>query len=346
MNRKDEHVSLTKAFHGKHQNSFDDVRFVHHSLPNMDVREADISTKVAGFSFKQPFFINAMTGGSGKTGEINRKLGEVAKETGLLIATGSVSSAIRDSSLASSFTSIRESNPDGIIFANIGAGNTVEHAKKAVELFQANGLQIHLNAPQELIMPEGDREFSNWKENIAQIVQTLKVPVVVKEVGFGMSRETMKELEALGVKIIDVSGAGGTNFAQIENARRKKRELDFLENWGQSTVLSLLEAEEFRTTGTVLASGGIRTALDVVKALALGATSVGVSATFLTYLLDNGVDTTIDFIHQWEKEIQLIFTMLGAKTIEELQRTALLFSGDTRNWAVDRGIPIKKISQR
>lgn len=147
---------------------------------------------------------------------INQQLGIIAKETGLLVATGSVSAALKDASLADTYQIMRKENPDGLIFANIGAGLGVEEAKRALDLFQANALQIHVNVPQELVMPEGDRDFTNWLTKIEAIVQAVEVPVIVKEVGFGMSQETLEKLTSIGVQAADVSGQGGTSFTQIE----------------------------------------------------------------------------------------------------------------------------------
>ncbi|MGO2697161.1 MAG: type 2 isopentenyl-diphosphate Delta-isomerase, partial [Enterococcus faecalis] len=231
MNRKDEHLSLAKAFHKKKSNDFDRVRFVHQSFAESAVNEVDISTSFLSFQLPQPFYVNAMTGGSQRAKEINQQLGIIAKETGLLVATGSVSAALKDASLADTYQIMRKENPDGLIFANIGAGLGVEEAKRALDLFQANALQIHVNVPQELVMPEGDRDFTNWLTKIEAIVQAVEVPVIVKEVGFGMSQETLEKLTSIGVQAADVSGQGGTSFTQIENARRKKRELSFLDDW-------------------------------------------------------------------------------------------------------------------
>ncbi|TKK90281.1 type 2 isopentenyl-diphosphate Delta-isomerase, partial [Enterococcus faecalis] len=252
MNRKDEHLSLAKAFHKEKSNDFDRVRFVHQSFAESAVNEVDISTSFLSFQLPQPFYVNAMTGGSQRAKEINQQLGIIAKETGLLVATGSVSAALKDASLADTYQIMRKENPDGLIFANIGAGLGVEEAKRALDLFQANALQIHVNVPQELVMPEGDRDFTNWLTKIEAIVQAVEVPVIVKEVGFGMSQETLEKLTSIGVQAADVSGQGGTSFTQIENARRKKRELSFLDDWGQSTVISLLESQNWQKKLTIL----------------------------------------------------------------------------------------------
>ena len=206
MNRKDEHVSLAKAFHKGRSNDFDSIRLLHSSLPELALKDVDLSTELFQYQLSTPFYINAMTGGSEKTKEINRQLAIVARETDLLIATGSVSAALKDSSLIDSYSVMREEYPKGKILVNIGGGVSVEDAKRAVNLFEVDGLQIHLNVPQELVMPEGDRDFRNWLSIIEEINQQINVPILVKEVGFGMTRETIKTLLSIGIQTIDVSG--------------------------------------------------------------------------------------------------------------------------------------------
>ncbi|NLY66078.1 MAG: type 2 isopentenyl-diphosphate Delta-isomerase [Tissierellia bacterium] len=321
---------------------FDNVRFVHHSFPEMAVDDVDISTSFAGFTVGQPFFINAMTGGSEKTKIINEKLAVVARETCLPIASGSLSVAIKNPSLVDSFEIIRKVNPKGLVFANLGAGHNVENAKKAIDILEADALQIHCNVVQEIIMPEGDRDFSNWLSNIEKIVKAVEVPVIVKEVGFGMSRKTIKELKDIGVKTIDISGSGGTNFAKIENYRRSKYKYDYLENFGQSTVISLLEAQEFIKNTDIIASGGIRHPLDIVKALALGAKAVGVAGVFLNMVLNDGVEKTIENINNWKIEIASIMTILGKSKVSELVNTDMVLFNEVREWCLVRRIDINK----
>mgnify|MGYP005982603141 CR=1 FL=1 len=346
MNRKDEHVSLAKAFHTAKTNDFDAVKVIHNALPLSKVDTTDIQTELLGFTLSSPFYINAMTGGSKRTKEINQQLAIIAREAGLMIATGSVSAALKDPSLAETYQVMREEYPDGRILANIGAGNTLEAAKKAVELFQADALQIHLNVPQELVMPEGDRDFTNWAETIQEIIASLSVPVIVKEVGFGMTRQTIAQLVELGVKTIDISGQGGTSFTQIENARRPQRELAYLNDWGQSAVISLLEANEVEASFERIASGGIRNAYDIFKALCLGADAVGVSGTILNQLMKNGVDETIQMVKKWQEELQMLYTMVGAKNTNDVQKQSLIFSGSVKDWCQSRDIPLSKYSMR
>lgn len=337
--RKDDHVKLAERFFEKNRTShFDNIRFIHHSFPEMAVDEADISTSFATFTVKQPFFINAMTGGSDRTKSINEMLATVARETGLPMASGSLSAAIKDPSLVDSFKIIRRVNPSGLVFANLGAGHTVENAKKAIDILEANALQIHLNAVQEIVMPEGDRDFSGWLNNIERIVKSVDVPVIVKEVGFGMSRETIKKLKDVGVRTIDISGSGGTNFARIENYRRGSNRFHYLEDYGQSTVISLLEAREFMKDTEIIASGGIRNPMDIVKALALGARAVGIAGFFLYMVLNDGVERTIETVNSWKTEIASIMTLLGKRNVSELVTADMVLLGEVREWCIARGI--------
>lgn len=190
----------------------------------------------------------------------------LARETKTFMGVGSLSIALKDESTHDSFKIARRENPNGIIFANLGADKTIEDAKKACgKIIDADGIQIHVNVCQEIVMPEGERQFSGWLDNISKIVDGLGLPVLVKEVGFGMSKPAIKSLKEIGVTTIDVSGKGGTNFAKIENSRRTNDKYNFLENYGNSTVVSLLEAQEYINNIDIIASGGIRNSMDIVK---------------------------------------------------------------------------------
>jgi len=344
-NRKNEHVSLSENFYKHGDSSFKDVHFVHHSFPGINVADIDLSVSMGELAFESPFFINAMTGGSEWTGKLNRKLGIVARETGLAVATGSISAGLRHPEFSDSYTFMREENPDGLVFANLGAGHGAENAKKAIDMVNADALQIHVNAPQEVVMPEGDREFEQWISNIQDILENIDVPLIIKEVGFGMSRETVALLQDIGVKYIDISGKGGTNFAQIENFRRPEKKLDGLESWGQTTAVSLLEAIDVQKDSHIISSGGIRTAQDIVKSLALGASVVGISSEFMHMILDD-VDTAIERVNEWKLELERTMTLLGTKTVAELKNTDVIISGETAHWANLRGIDLRQYANR
>lgn len=339
--RKNEHVEIAMAQKDAPISDFDEIRFVHHSIPNIDVDDVDLTSNLIDFTLNQPLYINAMTGGSEWTKQINKKLAVIARETGIAMAVGSTHAALRNSKMASSFSVVRETNPEGIIFSNVGADVPVDKAVESVKLLDAQALQVHVNAPQELVMPEGNRTFSTWMENLAQIVTRVDVPVIVKEVGFGMSKETIKSLNEIGIKYVDVSGRGGTNFVDIENERRTYKDMDYLGLWGQTTVESLLESTSYQQDMDILASGGVRTPLDAVKCLALGASAVGMSRPFLNHVENYGITETLNYTEQFTDHMKKIMTMLNAKSIKDLQHAQMVFSPKLQSWIEQRGLDIK-----
>lgn len=346
-NRKNEHVHLSEKFYSDKHSSLHDIRFVHHSLKGIATEDISLSQTVGDFDFKSPFYINAMTGGNDWTGKINKKLAQIARETGLAMAVGSMSVALREKEALASFQIVREVNPQGIIFANLGAHHPLENAKKVVALLKADAIQIHLNSPQEIIMPEGDRDFSQWLNNIDTLVNHLEVPVIVKEVGFGMTRETIKLLEEIGVKYIDISGTGGTNFAKIENFRRTNFKLNELESWGQSTAESLMEAQVKNNDTHIFASGGIRSPQDILKALALGADMVGLSSQFLHMVIQSeDLTECVKVVHQWKDEMIKTMTLLGAQTPKDLKNCDLLLSPDLVHYCQLRGLDWQNYAQK
>ncbi|MFF2660950.1 type 2 isopentenyl-diphosphate Delta-isomerase [Kitasatospora sp. NPDC058032] len=344
--RKDDHVRLAVEQQHGHvgRNQFDEVSFVHHALAGIDRPRVSLATTFAGVSWPVPLYINAMTGGSEMTGRINRDLAIAARRTGVPIASGSMSAYFKDESCAGTFSVLREENPDGFVLANVNATASVEKARRAVDLLAADALQIHVNTVQETVMPEGDRSFSAWVPQIGKIAAGVDVPVIVKEVGFGLSRETVLTLRELGVRVADLGGRGGTDFARIENGRRDLRDYTFLEGWGLSTAACLLDAQGVDLP--VLASGGVRHPLDVARALALGAHGVGASGTFLRTLMDEGVDALVDQLTTWLDQLAALMTMLGAATPADLTRCDLLIQGSLREFCADRGIDTGLFARR
>ena len=321
MNRKDDHIKLAYAQSSK-VNDFDAIKFVHHAFPEIDLADIHLSVSIFNQTFPLPFYINAMTGGSDQAKMLNERFAMLAKHFNIPLATGSVTAAIKNPAVADSFTVIRQVNPQGFVIANVGAGQTVENAKKAVNLLKADALQIHVNAVQEVVMPEGDRDFSGLLRSIQLIKQALPVPVIVKEVGFGMSTKTIKQLSEIGVEYVDVAGQGGTNFAVIENQRREKPYSSF-DDWGLSTVQSLINAKKFPQMN-VIASGGVRNPLDVVKGLALGAKMVGLSGYFLHLVKDNTHEQAVEELNQFIEEIKMIMLVLGKKRIVDLKTAEMI----------------------
>lgn len=368
QNRKDAHIALAQEQYHSHANAgFDDIRFVPNALPQLSVESVDTSVSVFDNAavWSYPLYINAMTGGSEHTRSINASLARVAAKTGVAMASGSLSAALRDSSLASTFSVIREENPNGFVMANVSAGASVSDAMRAVDLLEANALQVHLNAAQELVMPEGDRDLSSWLENIENIEQIVSaassvsaagVPVMVKETGCGLSAKNVEMLRNVGVRYVDISGRGGTNFVSIENARRKFGDFDYLADWGFSTVESLLDvlhsscvckSSSNQNSLSVFASGGIRNPLDVLRALSLGARSAGVAGEFLHTLMCSGEDALLQQITSWQSQIRTLMALLGRKTVDDVRlHTSVLLSGAAADFAKLRGVNLHALANR
>lgn len=334
MERKNEHLNLA-LMQKNERNDFDNIRFVHNAIHDGDFSKINLTTSYANHTFPLPLYINAMTGGTKRAKEINEKLAIIANHFDLPIASGSLSLLLKDESLLDTYSIIKEKNPNGKFIANVGADKSYSEVEKIINLTSPDILQIHLNIPQEMVMVEGDRDFSKIESNIREIIANIKIPVIIKEVGFGMSRNTILKLKSLGANTIDVSGKGGTNFIQIENYRRTNR-LDYLNDYGLSTVESLLEASN--TNIDVLASGGIRNPFDVVKALALGAKAVGMSRYFLNLVVRKNPVDAIEEVTNFINEIKIIMTILGVKNIEELKNLELIVSESIYSYMMQRDI--------
>ena len=303
--RKDEHVDLALK-QEVYENDFDKVHLIHQSFPSYDLDDIVLNTHFLNHDFNLPIYINAMTGGSLKTLEINKKLALLAQKHGLAMAVGSQHVALDDAQYEASFKIVRETYPEGFLIGNVNANATVQQAKRAIEMIGANALGIHINPAQELTMDEGDRHFKHWMKNIEAIVKAVDVPVIVKEVGNGFSKETVQKLISLGVKHVDVSGRGGTNFIWIENARSEEKRYDYLENWGLSTVASLIDNKDHQNNVEILASGGVQNPLDVVKCLVLGAKAVGMSGMFLKAVMNDREKDIDAFIEDLKKIMILV----------------------------------------
>ncbi len=336
--RKIDHINHAIEIGQVRAHGFEDIQFVHQSLPNLSVEEIQINSELGGLSLSSPILINAMTGGGGnQTLKINQSLAMVANECDIALAVGSQMSALKDPSERASYEIVRKENPKGMIFANLGSEATLEQAHRAIDMIEANAIQIHLNVVQELVMPEGDRNFKQAINRIEQIVSGVSVPVIVKEVGYGMSKETAQQLVEKGVQLVDVGGFGGTNFSKIENLRRE-RNLAFFNDWGIPTTVSIVEVVTQSPRLSVIASGGIMSALDIVKAITLGANCVGVAGYLLKILLDQGVEEVINEVKEIQTDLRFIMTALGKRDISALRTAPIIIKGDTYHWLNQRGI--------
>lgn len=317
--RKDEHVKY--ALKQRHvSNDFDLLQLKHLSAPLFDLADVRLETKILGQKFALPFYINAMTGGTLKTTKLNYKLAALAKHYNIPFFLGSQSIMLKNPDLQNEYIRLRAAFPELFIVANINANATVEDAKTAVRVVKANALAIHINSVQELSMAEGDRAFKHWLPNIKKIVNSLEIPVIVKEVGNGMYKETIVALMENGVKYIDISGAGGTDFTQIELARGHNKS-SVLHHFKISTVNALLDAQTIPNV-IIHASGGIRSSLDIVKALSLNAAACGMARYFLS-LAKLSFKAATKQVDELIIELKKIMVLVGAKTITDLNDTII-----------------------
>ena len=283
-----------------------------------------------GHTISAPFFINAMTGGSDTSYTINQRLAKAAAAENIPMALGSASILEKEIDQIKSFEVARQENPDGLIFANVNPTTDPKVAQKIVDALDANALQIHLNSVQEAVMPEGDRDF-HWIDNLKEIRDTVDVPIIIKEVGMGIDPESLRTLLINDFSIIDLGGSGGTNFAQIENERRKTQKLNFLEDIGLSTVKTLLAARTIPVTKTIIAAGGITNALDIFKSLVLGAQYVGIANYFLQFASQDS-ETLIAAIQNLKYELKLLTALFGLDNISKADEVKYYLDTDLYNF--------------
>jgi isopentenyl-diphosphate delta-isomerase len=320
---------------------------VHRSLPELALDQIDLTTSVGGLRFSRPVLINAMTGGAHGVAEINRDLALLAAELDLPMAVGSQTAGIREPDVAESYRVVRHSHPHGVILANVGAGAAIDDACQAVEMLEANGLQLHLNAPQELVMPEGDRDFRGQLARIEALVRKAGVPVIVKECGFGISRETAKQLYDVGVRAIDVSGRGGTNFAWIEGQRGPAALDPGLEAWGIPTAAAVAEVAALELPGLdLIASGGITYGSEAARALALGAAAVGVAGAVLRAHQLGGAEAARQYLTGLLADLARAMVLTGAQGVRAMQHRPVVITGPTGEWCRLRGVDLLKLANR
>ena len=252
------------------------------------------------------------------------------------MAVGSQTIALEDEDSRKSFEIVREIIKDGIVISNLSGFSSTEDAKLAVDLLKADAIQIHLNPAQELVQVEGERNFCGILNNIEKIVKKSEVPVIVKEVGFGMSQKTVKKLHEVGVKYVDISGYGGSNFFEIENLREPNADISDLFSWGIPTALSLIEAKKLNYDDMYLiASGGIKTSLDIVKSICLGADMTAISGEILSYIVRGGYEYTLKYIDGLMEKTKMLMMLNGAKNISELQNLDYKVTGKLRELLED-----------
>ena len=330
--RKAEHlnINLEQDVSSDLRTGLEKLRFVHQALPQLDLDEVDTSLALFGRKLKGPVLISSMTGGTPEAAEINQRLAEAAQSTGVGLGVGSQRAAIDDPRQAHTFQ-VRRFAPDVLLFANVGAvqlnyGYGVDECRRAVEMIGADALILHLNPLQEALQAGGNTNFTELAARIEEVRKKVGVPLVVKEVGWGISPETAKLLVRCGVAAIDVAGAGGTSWSQVEMHRAKDaftRDLaaSFV-GWGIPTAQSIAMVKANAPHTMIFASGGLRDGIDVAKCIALGATLGGLAGQFLRAAAESRARAT-DVIRLVLRQLQVAMFVSGAKDLQSLRATKL-----------------------
>jgi isopentenyl-diphosphate delta-isomerase len=312
-------------------NGLEPYFFMHQALPELDLATIDTSVTIFGKVLRTPLLISSMTGGTAEARKINRTLAAAAQEAGMAMGLGSMRAAIEDESLADTYQ-VRDVAPDILLFANLGAvqlnyGYGLGECERAVALCAADALILHFNALQEAVQPEGDGNFANLLGKIESICRLLPVPVIAKEVGWGFSREAARLLVEAGVAAIDVAGAGGTSWSQVEMHRaptvRHARVAGAFIDWGIPTAVSIQYCRQAAPGLPIFASGGIRNGIEVAKCIALGATMVGLAGDFLRAADRDGVNGVLELAGTISDEMRVTMFCSGAADLGALTQTPL-----------------------
>ena len=346
--RKGEHLQLaaegdveTRATPG-----WEDIHLLHDALPTIDAASIDLTTKLLGHTLRLPLVISGMTGGHGRAIAVNEMLARVAERAGIAIGVGSQRAALRDPTLVPTYSVVRENAPSAFVIANVGVSQLVKQGKEAplaakdihtiVRMVGANALALHLNYLEESVQPEGQTRATGTEAAIRALTRASPVPIIAKETGAGISRPVAMRLRRLGVKAIDVGGVGGTSFAAIEGLRAGERG-DALRmslgerfrDWGLPTAVAVLGASASRLP--IIATGGVRSGLDAAKALALGATAVGVGRPLLQAAL-KGEQACLDWLAAFELELRSAVFLSGIKRASDLSRVDVVITGRSKAW--------------
>ncbi|MFD1466221.1 type 2 isopentenyl-diphosphate Delta-isomerase [Lapidilactobacillus mulanensis] len=345
--RKKEHLAIAERLYRQPEfdrDQFAQVRLMHPVLPETNMAAVHLEQLLFHKPINYPIYINAMTGGTAEAMPINEKLAELAAHFKIPMAVGSMSILKSQPELADSFIAARRLNPECVVFANLGADKSPQFAQEMIDLLQADALQIHLNAAQEFAMPEGDQDF-HWTDSLNELQKTIgtQTPIIAKEVGFGMSAASQDSLLKLGLENLDLSGISRTNFITIENRRRSQALVSDYSDFGLTLVESLLsrlalQQATSRTSKITFASGGISTPWQAIKAFALGADFVGMSAYFLHLALHHPLTEMIAIFGAWLTEFEQMLPVLGCQTIKDLQHIELILSPELISFTEQIGL--------
>ena len=326
--RKKDHVDLTTSGEVDYQipAGFEQYYFAHNALPEMNVDEVSTEVSLLNRTFSFPLFISSMTGGYTDAGAVNAIIAEFCEEHNLPFGVGSQRVMLEDPETTSSFSIVREKAPNAFIASNIGGAQLVGGLSKEklhllIDSIEADAVIVHLNPLQELMQPEGDRNFVGIEKGIAQLCRDTALPIIVKETGAGISAEVGKRLLDAGVDVIDVAGAGGTSWAKVENERASNKNPDNnFNDWGIPTLECVMQLSDFKEDQNfeLIASGGIRSSQDIAKSFCLGADFAASAQPVIKAVVENGYDGLEQLYQKWYNQLVTILTLLGCKTPSEL----------------------------
>jgi isopentenyl-diphosphate delta-isomerase len=325
--RKAEHIDLALDRRMQVRRSyFDEYVFSHRALPEIDDADIDLAVEFLGKRLATPLLISCMTGGTDRATRINRNLARAAEASAVALGVGSQRKALEDPSQVPSFL-VRELAPSVPLLANLGAvqlnyGFGLDECHRAVEMIEADALVFHLNPLQEALQPEGQCRFTDLARKMGEVAAALEVPVIVKEVGCGLSRDDALLLRDHGLRILDTAGVGGTSWARIEAQRADDLELgELFADWGVPTPRSIQALSELDGL-TIIGSGGIRNGVDAAKAIALGADLVGVAQPFLV-AAETSAERAVETVERLRRELTICMFCLGTRAVDELQRVPI-----------------------
>lgn len=318
------------------------VHLIHNALPELDMDEVDLSTSLLGHKLKAPIVIDSMTGGAPMAERVNGVLATVAEEMGFGMGVGSQRAGLISDEMARTYSIARANAPSILLFANIGGaqlakGFSLEDAKKLIEMIKADALAIHLNPLQEVVQPEGEPNFRGVLAKITEFSRELGVPVMVKEVGAGISREVAVRLALAGVRAINVSGSGGTSWAAVERHRAESRSMgekvnlgEVFWDWGIPTAAALIEVRR-AVTFPVIASGGLRNGLEVAKCISLGADACGLASPMLKHAVE-GRESLKTFAEDILYELRTAMFVTGSANLKTLKVVRKVITAPLSNW--------------
>jgi len=310
-------------------NGLEKIDLVHCALPDLDFGDVSTETVFLNKPLSFPLLISSMTGGYADALEINAGLAEAAAEEGVALSVGSQRQILENDDFLKSYRIVRDKAPDGLIIGNLGAVEVARMddfspVRRMIDLIRADAMAIHLNPLQEILQPEGEGRFHGILEGVAKLVRHIDVPVIVKEVGCGISEEVARKLADVGVRYIDVAGAGGTSWAGVESYRLENTVMaERFWDWGIPTASSLEMVSRVKKV-RIIASGGIRNGVETAKALALGAELCGAALPFLKALMEGGREALLSLLRSWREELKTAMFLTGCRDIDNLKRIPII----------------------